>query len=70
MGEEINYQEEYEKYKAMYEELLKDYKVLYDVYDNLKLKYYGTREAANYHEDDRLVRDKRDYNHWILNLDE
>lgn len=62
MSEDINYQE-------LYEALLKEYDVLFDKYENLRLKYYGTIEAANYHERDRAVMDKKSYNHWHLDLE-
>ena len=61
MSEEINYKEEYERYKALYENLLHEY-------ETLKHKYYGSVKAAEYHEAERSVKDKAEYNSWMLGI--
>jgi len=59
--DEINYQKKYE-------ELLIEYRSLLEKYEALKIKHYGSERAADYHEEDRTVKDKADYNHWHLGI--
>ena len=61
LSEEINYEEEYQKYKELYEKLLADYEAL-------KIKYYGSVKATEYHEAERSVKDKAEYNSWMLGI--